>query len=271
MKLLLQHKIVAGYLLLMAVIGCMVAIVLHERKRVAEIEQKSIAIFQTQSNISTTHRHITVLATFGESVMTWTGKDCELYRTRRLKADSLLQILREQCKEFVRPEQVDSLRSLLLNKEEHLLRMKEIFRQQKHIDNLLAGQYSLVTSQANTSRTVTRKKKGIAGFFGGKETVQLPSANTKVRARGNELISLQEERRRNIETYTDSLRLHNRELNGKLRTLITSLDEQALSALRNKEVRLKDSYEHSTLVITGLIIFSIPIYLISTPTSTAQS
>ncbi len=257
MKLLLQHKIVAGYLLLMAVIGCMVAIILHERKRVAEIEQESITIFQTQNNISATHRYITVLATFGESVMTWTGKDCELYCTRRLKADSLLQILREQCKEFIRPEQVDSLRSLLLNKEEHLLRMKEIFRQQKHIDSLLAGQYSLVTSQANTSRTVIRKKKGIAGFFGGKETVQLPSTNTKARARGNELISLQEERRRNIETYTDSLRLHNKELNRKLRTLITSLDEQALSALRNKEVRLKDSYEHSTLVITGLIIFSI--------------
>lgn len=48
MSLLLQHKIVAGYLLLMAVIYCMVAIVLHERKRVAEIEQESIAIFQTQ-------------------------------------------------------------------------------------------------------------------------------------------------------------------------------------------------------------------------------
>ena len=101
MKLLLQHKIFIGYFLLMAIIGSMVAIVLHERKRVAEIEQESITIFQTQSDISTTHRHITVLATFGESVMTWTEKDCELYRTRRLKADSLLQILREQCKEFV--------------------------------------------------------------------------------------------------------------------------------------------------------------------------
>ena len=189
--------------------------------------------------------------------MTWTGKDCELYRTRRLKADSLLQILREQCKEFVRPEQVDSLRTLLLNKEEHLLRMKEIFRQQKHIDSLLAGQYSLVTSQANTSHTVTRKKKGIAGFFGVKETVQLPSANTKVRVRGNELISLQEERRRNIETYTDSLRLHNKELNRRLRMLITSLDEQAWAAFQSKEERLKASYEHSSLVITCLIAFSI--------------
>lgn len=45
MKLLLQHKMVAGYLLLMAVIGCMVAIVLHECKRVVEIEQESVNIY----------------------------------------------------------------------------------------------------------------------------------------------------------------------------------------------------------------------------------
>ena len=261
MKILLQHKIVTGYLLLMVVIACMVAIVLHERKRVVEIEQESITIFQTQSNITTTHRYITVLATLGESVMMWNDEDCDIYHTRRLKADSLLQILREQCKEFVRPEQVDSLRTL--NKEEHLFQMNRIYREQKHIDSLLANQYSLVTSQANEPRTITRKKKGIAGWFGGKETVQLPSANTRMKARGNELISLQEERKRNIETYTDSLRLHNRELNQKLRSLLISLDEQALLALQNKEIRLKDSYEHSTLVITGLIIFSIILLIVS--------
>ena len=92
--------------------------------------------------------------------------------------------------------------------------MNRIYLEQKHIDSLLANQYSLVTSQANEPRTITRKKKGIAGWFGGKETVQLPPANTRMKARGNELISLQEERRRDIEAYTDSLRLHNRELTG---------------------------------------------------------
>lgn len=65
MRLLLQHKIFIGYFLLMAVIGCMVAIVLHERKRVSEIEQESITIFQTQSNISTTHRHTPCLLLSG--------------------------------------------------------------------------------------------------------------------------------------------------------------------------------------------------------------
>ena len=43
----------------------------------------------------------------------------------------------------------------------------------------------------------------------------------------------------------------------KLRMLITSLDEQTLIAFQNKEERLKASYEHSSLVITGLIAFSI--------------
>lgn len=44
MKILLQHKIFVGYILLMAIIGSMVAIVLHERNRAQKIEDKSITI-----------------------------------------------------------------------------------------------------------------------------------------------------------------------------------------------------------------------------------
>ena len=45
--------------------------------------------------------------------------------------------------------------------------------------------------------------------------------------------------------------------------MIASLDEQALNALQNKEIRLKSSYEHSSFVITGLIIFSIILLIVS--------
>ena len=38
MKLLLQHKILFGYLICIVVIGSMVAILLHERSRVLQIE-----------------------------------------------------------------------------------------------------------------------------------------------------------------------------------------------------------------------------------------
>ncbi|WP_304384545.1 hypothetical protein, partial [Phocaeicola sartorii] len=56
-------------------------------------------------------------------------------------------------------------------------------------DSLLFHQKPTVTTQT-TIRTVTRKKKGIAGFFGGKETVQMPVVTTRqtapVAARGGD-------------------------------------------------------------------------------------
>lgn len=120
MKILLQHKIFVGYFLLMAIIGGMVAIVLHERSRVQKIENESIAIFQTQHNINTAHRYVTTLVTYGESVMVWNDEDSLAYRERRVRTDSMLQTLRIQCKDFIQPEQIDSLRTLLAAKEDHL-------------------------------------------------------------------------------------------------------------------------------------------------------
>lgn len=241
----------------MAIIGSMVAIVLHERNRVRKIEDDSIAIFQTQHHINTAHRYVTTLATYGESVIVWNKEDSLSYRERRMRTDSLLQILSLRCRNFIQPAQIDSLRTLLVTKEEHLFQLMEAFQQQKKADSLLFYQQPIVTAQVNSPRTVTRKKKGIVGFFGGKETVQLPPVTTRQNALNKELIFLKNERQRAIEIYMDSLRLHNRKLNRKLRMLITSLDEQTSIAFQNKEEHLKASYEHSSFVITGLIAFSI--------------
>ena len=255
MKILLQHKIFIGYFLLMVIIGSMVAIVLHERNRVQKIEDESIAIFQTQHDIYTAHRYVTALATYGESVLVWDNEDTLAYRKRRVQTDSMLQALRVQCEEFILPTQIDSLRTLLAAKEAHLFQIMEASRKQRQTDSLLFNQKPTVTTHT-TTKTVTRKKKGIAGFFGGKETVQLP-VTTRQTSLDKKLISQINRQQRDIEAYTDSLRLCNKELNRKLRMMITNLDEQTWLAFRNKEARLKASYERSTVIITGLIIFSI--------------
>jgi len=255
MKVLLQHKIFIGYFLLMEIIGSMVAIVLHERNRVQKIEDESIAIFQTQYDINTAHRYVTALVTYGESVLVWDNKDSLAYRKRRVQTDSMLQVLRVQCEDFIRPVQIDSLRTLLAAKEEHLFQIMEASRKQRQTDSLLFNQKPTVTTHTAT-KTVTRKKKGIAGFFGGKENVQLP-VTTRQTSLDQKLISQINRQQRDIEAYTDSLRLCNKELNRKLRMMITNLDEQTWLAFRNKETRLKASYERSTVIITGLIIFSI--------------
>lgn len=255
MKILLQHKIFVGYILLMAIVGSMVAIVLHERNRVQKIEDKSIAIFQTQHDINTAHRYVTALVTYGESVLVWDNEDTLAYRKCRVQTDSMLQVLRVQCEDFIRPAQIDSFRTLLAAKEEHLFQIMEASRKQRQTDSLLFNQKPTVTIHT-TTKTVTRKKKGIAGFFGGKETVQLP-VTTRQTTLDKKLISQINRQQRDIEAYTDSLRLCNKELNRKLRLLITNLDEQTWLAFRNKEARLKASYERSTVIISGLIVFSI--------------
>ena len=255
MKILLQHKIFIGYFLLMVIIGSMVAIILHERNRVQKIEVESISIFQTQHNINTAHRYVTALVTYGESVLVWDNEDTLAYRKRRVQTDSMLQALRVQCEEFILPIQIDSLRTLLAAKEAHLFQIMEASREQRQTDSLLLNQKPIVTTHT-TTKTITRKKKGIAGLLGGKETVQLP-VTTRQTTLDKKLISQINRQQRDIETYTDSLRLCNKDLNRKLRMLITSLDEQAWIAFRNKEARLKASYERSTVIITGLIIFSI--------------
>jgi len=111
-------KIFIGYFLLMAIIVSMVAIVLHERNRVQKIEDESIAIFQTQHDLNTAHRYVTALVTYGESVLIWDNEDTLAYRKRRVQTDSILQVLRVKCEDFIRPAQIDSLRTLLAAKEE---------------------------------------------------------------------------------------------------------------------------------------------------------
>ena len=260
MKILLQHKIFIGYFLLMVIIGSMVAIILHERNRVQKIEVESISIFQTQHNINTAHRYVTALVTYGESVLVWDNEDTLAYRKRRVQTDSMLQALRVQCEEFILPTQIDSLRTLLAAKEAHLFQIMEASRKQRQTDSLLFNQKPTVTTHT-TTKTVTRKKKGIAGFFGGKETVQLP-VTTRQTSLDKKLISQINRQQRDIEAYTDSLRLCNKELNRKLRMMITNLDEQTWLAFRNKEARLKASYERSTVIITGLITFSVALLVV---------
>lgn len=256
MKLLLQHRILLGYTILIAVIGSMAATMLHERGRVHKIEDEITEIREANRTINAAHRHITVLATLGESAITWDDEDFQKYQLRRQKVDSLLQILQRDYGEFISFNQIDSFRVLLANKEEHLFHTMKIHQWQ---DSLLLEQLPAVTEQATSFRTVTRKKKGIAGFFGAKETVQVPMSSSPLHSLNRQLISRQQQ----ISENTDSLRVQNKELNSKLSTLLQELDEQSQVAFQNKEQHIKESYERSAVIVTILIVSAIVLLMVS--------
>lgn len=260
MKLLLQHRILFGYIILIAVIGSMAATMFHERIRVHRIEKEISDIREANRTIIAAHRFITVLATLGESAITWDKEDYYRYHKHRLKADSLLQILQQNYERFVPTMQIDTLRILLANKETHLYKFMGLFQQQ---DSLLLKHLPTITQQARNFHTITRKKKGIAGFFGAKETVQIPISSKTVHSLNEQLISMEEERQQTINAYTDSLRIQNRKLNRKLSMLIKNLDEQTQAKFQDKELHINESYERSILIVTLLIISAIIFLIIS--------
>ena len=259
-KIPLQFKILFGYMILLAVIGSMAATLLHERNRVVGIESEMKRIHRVQHDVNTAHRYITLLAMRGETAIAWEEEDFEDYRSLRLWVDSMMLSMQSGSEEFVSRAQIDTLRHLLANKEEHLHQIMLLFREQDNPDGLLLTQ---LPEEAKT-QTVTRKKKGIAGFFGAKETVQVtPSASATLDVLNNKLQSMQEERQETIDTYADSLRRHNKALNRKLRTLIATMDDRTEHILTEKEHHLEASYNRSVRIITWLIVSAIVLLVIS--------
>ncbi len=138
----LQAKILFGYLVLMAVIISMAAILFHERARLRELEADIVEIRQVRGELSEIHRNITVLASLGESVIAWEEEDYRAYQTRRLRVDSLLQVLKIGSDNMVDTTQIDTLRGLLSSKEGHLYQIMQVFHRQDKADSLLVNHLS---------------------------------------------------------------------------------------------------------------------------------
>ena len=70
-KVSLQHKVLLGYMILIVVVCSVVSILLYERSRMRAIRTETLEIRRIRHDVNTAHRHITELATDGESVIAY--------------------------------------------------------------------------------------------------------------------------------------------------------------------------------------------------------
>lgn len=261
----LHLKISALVFTTVAIIISMAAILVHERQRVREIEAESAEIRQVRRDINAAHRRIMELAILGESVIGWEEADSTRYRTLRLRTDSLLQAMRTRCAAYVHTSQIDTLRTLLAEKETHLLHLTEIFARQDAADSLLVNHLPEVARRATHIRTVERKKGGPAGWFGGKKTVQILPSAKELHQFSDSLIALQQRQTAEMDAYADSLRSRNRALNRELNRLINDLDTQAQTAFGQRERKISEAQALSvrlfTITISAAIILLFLSYL----------
>ena len=241
----------------------MAAILVHERERIKEIEAESAEIRQVRHDINAAHHYITRLAILGEGVIGWDGTDYRYYHALRLRTDSLLQALKAHCTAYVRPAQIDTLRTLLAEKETHLLHLTEILASQDEADSLLVNHLPEVARRATRIRTVKQKKSGLAGVFGGKKTVQvLPSAK-ELHQFSDSLIALQQRQTAEMDAYADSLRNRNRALNRELNRLVSDLDTQAQTAFGHRERKIAEAQALSVRLFTITISAAIVLLFLS--------
>ena len=157
----LRNKVLVGYFILVVLIGFMASILVRERHRISEIDLQNSEIQQAICDIHNVHRYITRLTMLGESVIDWHRTDCSHYRIQRLCTDSLLQALKFHCAAYVHPVQIDTLRSLLASKEEHLRHIMSVFERQEEADSLLVNLLPEVAKRATRLQ-----KKPLQTFYG---------------------------------------------------------------------------------------------------------
>ena len=259
----LQYRILAGYIALLAVAGGLAAIMLYERARISEIKAGTEDIRRVRRDMDAARDRIVRLSLLGEGTIGWREADYLRYRACRLRTDSLLLSVRARCAEYVRPAQIDTLRTLLADKETHLRHVMEAAERQEKADSLLVNRLPEVAKRATRVRTVTRKKSGLAGVLGGKKTVQVIPSAKELHRFSDSLITLRQVQEAERRAHADSLRVRNRTLNAELERLVRSLDTQAREAFAKRERKIAEAQALSVRLFSITISTAIVLLLLS--------
>jgi signal transduction histidine kinase/DNA-binding response OmpR family regulator len=260
----LRIKIFLGYVLIVVIIFSFWKVLSYSRLELLKLENIINETEYARKNIYKAHLYITKLVTLGESVIAWNESDYNKYHHQRLKTDSvLIEIIKSSGVNSLLPVQIDSLRALLETKEMHLFRIMQAVQSWEKSDSILANELPVIATQSVRMKTITQKKKGIAGLFGKKETVQVPYITNEIQDFNERLTSARDWRNNQMEAYADSLRLQNRLLNHKLYDFVSSLDNQIQQSFTEQYQKITETIWKSFRLFAIVISIVIVLFVIS--------
>lgn len=257
----LKHKIQFGYLVFAVFIVSTAIVLLHERKRLCEIEIETRDIRTIRGKINNFHRCITELATRGETVISWDKVNYNQYCSLRLHTDSLLLSMKQYCNGFVSPEQIDTLRDMLRYKESHLRHIMETIQRQNMTDSMINERLQFM-SKTSTS-DIPKNNSYEEQFDIGGISVASASSVKNLHDLNKVVSSVQTEYGHYIYVYADSLRMQNKELNRNLYNFITRLDGQAQNAFKSREKKITEAQTFSLWTFSIVIIVAIVFLFVS--------
>lgn len=259
----LRNRIIFNIFVLMAVIGSMTVIFIHECQRMQKIELRTSETHKIRQKINKIYYHITKLTILGENLIDWEETDYRNYQIERLHTDSLLQTMKSYCINYVQPQHIDSLCKLLKTKEMHLYQIMRIAQSVEKADSLISNELPLIVKRAVRMKTVTRKKKGLAGLFGKKDTIQFPYYTNEIHDFNKKITSVREWRNNQMEIYVDSLRLQNNLLKRNLSDFVYYIDRQTENMLIEYNQEIMRTRQDSFRLFTSVMIVTVSLIIIS--------
>lgn len=263
MDFFLRIKIFLGYILIVVIIFSFWKVLSYSRLELLKLENIINETEYARKNIYKAHLYITKLVTLGESVLAWNESDYNKYHHQRLKTDSVLIEIKSSGVNSLLPVQIDSLRALLETKEMHLFRIMQAVQSWEKSDSILANELPVIATQSVRMKTISQKKKGIAGLFGKKETVQVPYITNEIQEFNKRFTSVRDLQNNLMEVYADSLRLQNRLLNHKLYDFVSSLDNQIQQSFTEQYQKITETIWKSFRLFAIVISIVIVLFVIS--------
>ena len=248
-----------GYILISILIGCMAYNSLYEWQEIEALELGNKKIDELRKEINNINIQMIKFSLLGETILEWNDKDIEHYHARRMAMDSMLC----RFKATYPAERIDSVRSLLEDKERQMFQIVRLMDEQQSINKKIANQIPVIVQKSVQEQSKKPKRKGFLGIFGKKKEVTPAVSTTILHSVNRNVISEQKVQDRQLSEQADSLAARNAELNRQLQELICQIEEKVQTELQKRETEIVVMREQSFMQISGLTGFVLLLLVIS--------
>ena len=248
-----------GYILMLLLIGCIAYTWHHEWQEVEALEVGNRRIDEFRKEVNRIHIQLLEFSLLGETVLDWDEADLENYHAQRIALDSTLCLFNK----IHSIERIDSVRSLLEDKERQMFQIVRLIDEQQSINRKIVNQSSVIVQKIVQEQPKKPKRKGFLGIFGKKEETKPTTTTTTLRSPNRNMVSEQKEQSRRLSEQADSLAARNANLNRQLKELICQIEDKVQSNLQSREVEITAMREKSFMQVGGLMGFVLLLLLIS--------
>lgn len=231
----------------------------NEWQEVEALEVGNRHIDEFRKEVNRIHIQLIEFSLLGETALDWDETDLENYHAQRIALDSTLCLFNETHV----IGRIDSVRSLLEDKERQMFQIVRLIDEQQSINKKIASQVPLIVQTSMQEQPKKPKRKGFLGIFGKKEEVKPTVTTTMLRSLNRNMIAEQRGQSHRLSVHADSLAARNAELNRQLQGLIRQIDSKVQADLQKRKAEIAAMREQSFIQIGGLTGFVFLLLVIS--------